>query len=179
MDSWLVFRRNRVILNQWTKRNDRSIKWFSKTSLAWSFPIRQEILDMSQIAMAFHRIGPPPFIQSWLYQYSAEVPSFTRRTALSAMPFISDRWGVEVRWFHDKTFTCFPKFHCPYKQLSVCAAPRILTNFSPSHFSILKNVCCCLVLHLLRIRPTSFALDHSPCARMIWILTKGLILWRC
>ena len=30
MDSWLVFRRNRVILNQWTKRNDCSIKRFSK-----------------------------------------------------------------------------------------------------------------------------------------------------
>ena len=40
MDSWLVFRRNRVILNQWTKRNDRSFKWLPKTSFVWSFPIR-------------------------------------------------------------------------------------------------------------------------------------------
>ena len=30
MDSWLVFRRNRVILNQWTKRNDRSFEWCPK-----------------------------------------------------------------------------------------------------------------------------------------------------
>ena len=27
-------------------------------------------------------------------------------------------------------------------------------------FSTLKNVCCCLVLHLLRIGPASFALDQ-------------------
>ena len=32
------------------------------------------------------------------------------------------------------------------------------------------NVCFCLVLHLLRIGPASFALDHSPCARMLVIL---------
>ena len=30
MDSWLVFRRNTEILNQWTKRHDRSFTWFSK-----------------------------------------------------------------------------------------------------------------------------------------------------
>ena len=36
MDAWLVFRRNRVILNQWTKRNDRFLKWFSKTPFVWT-----------------------------------------------------------------------------------------------------------------------------------------------
>ena len=33
-------------------------------------------------------------------------------------------------------------------------------------------------LHLLTIGSASFALDHSPCARMIWILTTILILLR-
>ena len=69
MDSWLVFRRNRVILNQWTKRNDRSLNWFPKTSLIWGLPIRQEILNVSQIGITFHRICPPIFIQTWLQQY--------------------------------------------------------------------------------------------------------------
>ena len=32
---------------------------------------------------------------------------------------------------------------------------------------------------LLRIDSASFAFDHSPCARMIWILTTFLILLRC
>ena len=69
MDSWLVFRTDSVILNQWTKHNDRSIKWFSKTSFVWSLSIRQEILNVSQIGFTFHRICPPIFIQTWLQQY--------------------------------------------------------------------------------------------------------------
>ena len=66
MDSWLVFRRNRVILNQWTKRNDWSFTRFSKTSFVWSLPIRQEILNVSQISIAFHGLCPPFFIQTYL-----------------------------------------------------------------------------------------------------------------
>ena len=69
MDSWLVFRRDRVILNQWTKRNDRSIKRFSKASFTWSLPIRQEILNVSQIIITLHGICTPFFIQTWLQQY--------------------------------------------------------------------------------------------------------------
>ena len=43
-------------------------------------------------------------------------------------------------------------------------------NVEDINITILKNVRCCLVLHLFRIGPTSFALDHSPCARMIVVL---------
>ena len=75
MDSWLVLRRNRVILNKWTKRNDRSFEWFPKTSLVWSFPIRQEILNVSQIGTAFHQFSSRPDCNN-----TAEVPSFTLRT---------------------------------------------------------------------------------------------------
>ena len=46
-------------------------------------------------------------------------------------------------------------------------------------FPKLKNVCYCLVLHFLKNGPIYFALDHSPCARIIVTLTKGLVLWRC
>ena len=46
-------------------------------------------------------------------------------------------------------------------------------------FPKLKNVCYCLVLHLLRIGLESFAIVHSPCARMIWTSTTCLILRRC
>ena len=68
------------------KRNHGAFTWFSESPFIMSFPIFQEVLDISQKATAFHRIGPPLFIQSWLYQY-CWVPSFTLRTALSAMPF--------------------------------------------------------------------------------------------
>ena len=46
-------------------------------------------------------------------------------------------------------------------------------------FTKWKNVCRCLALHRLKHGPISIALDHSPSARMIVILTKGPILWRC
>ena len=39
---------------------------------------------------------------------SAEVPSFILRTALSAMPFVSDRRSVEVRWFHGRSSQDLP-----------------------------------------------------------------------
>ena len=58
-----------VILNQWTTKNDWSFKWFSKTPFVWSFPIRPEILNVSQIGKPFHRICPPIFIQTWLQQH--------------------------------------------------------------------------------------------------------------
>ena len=70
MDSWLVLRRNWVALNQWTKWNNRSFKWLPKTSLIRCFPIRQEILNVPQVGITFHRICPPIFIQTWLQQYS-------------------------------------------------------------------------------------------------------------
>ena len=41
MDSWLVLRNYRVILNQWTKWNNRSLKWLPKTSFIRRLPIRQ------------------------------------------------------------------------------------------------------------------------------------------
>ena len=70
MDSWLIFRRNRVILNQWTKWNNLSFERFSKASFIGRLPIRQEICDVSQTGVTFHGICPPIFIQTWLQQYS-------------------------------------------------------------------------------------------------------------
>ena len=89
MDSWLVFRRNWVILNQWTKRNDWSIKRFSKTSFVWSLPIRQEVLNVSQIGVAFHGIWKPFFIQTWLQQYCRRTFFHCWRTVIPGMIFTS------------------------------------------------------------------------------------------
>ena len=61
MDSLLILRSYRVMLNQWTKRNCWSFQRFFKTSFVWSLPIRQEILNVSQIGIAFHGICPPFF----------------------------------------------------------------------------------------------------------------------
>ena len=62
MDSWLVLRSSWVTLNQWTKWNNRSLKWLPKTSFTGRLPIRQQVCDVSQMGIAFHRICPPTFI---------------------------------------------------------------------------------------------------------------------
>ena len=61
-----------------------------KTSLNWSFPIRYEILNVSQIGIAFHRICTPISFRLDCNN-TAEVLSFT---ALSAIPCVSDLCGV-------------------------------------------------------------------------------------
>ena len=39
---------------------------------------------------------------------TAEVPSFTLRTALSAIPFVSDLCGVDVQWFQEISSQVLP-----------------------------------------------------------------------
>ena len=34
-------------------------KWFSKTSFTWSFSLRSEVLNVSQVTVMFNGIGPP------------------------------------------------------------------------------------------------------------------------
>ena len=98
MQSRQVFSRNRVIFHHRSKRNHRAF--------VRCFPIRQEILNVSQIGIAFHR---------FCHHYSrpdcnstADVPSFTLRTALSTIPFVSDRCGVDVQWFQDESSHASP-----------------------------------------------------------------------
>ena len=48
------------------KKNDWTTERFSKLPFVRSFPVCQEVLDIAQIALAFHGIWPPLFIQSRL-----------------------------------------------------------------------------------------------------------------
>ena len=85
------------------------LKWFSKSSLVRCSSICQEVLNMSQIAVAFHGIGLPfVFIQARLQQIHRCSFLFFPHTAISAIPFVSDRWRVEVRWIRDKFSQYFP-----------------------------------------------------------------------
>ena len=52
------------------------------------------------------------------------------------------------------------------------------SNVEDINIPHIQECCCCLVLLLLKIRPTSFAFDHSICARMIVSLEKDSLLWR-
>ena len=66
------------------------LKWFSESPFARCFPVCQEVFNIPQMARAFHRISRHCSSNPDCSK-TAEVPSFTRRTALSAMPFVSDR----------------------------------------------------------------------------------------
>ena len=109
MNSWLVFRRDRVILNQWTKRNDWSIEWFSKTPFVWSLPIRQEILNVSQIGFKYHGICPPIFIQTWLQQYCRRTFFHSAYCSLSNPICFRSVWCRRTM-IPGKIFTGFAKF---------------------------------------------------------------------
>ena len=54
-----VLRRNRVILDHCSKRYCWSVKGHPVPPFTRCLPVRQEILNVSQIAAAFHRIRPP------------------------------------------------------------------------------------------------------------------------
>ena len=103
MQSRQVFSSNRVIFYHRSKRNNRALKWYSEQSFVWSLPIRQEILNVSQIGLAFNGIC----ISRPDCNNSANVPSFTLLTALSAIPCVSDLCGTMIP---GKIFTCFAKF---------------------------------------------------------------------
>ena len=109
MDSWLVLRSYRAILNQWTKRNNRSFKWLPKTSFIGRLPIRQEICDVSQTGVTFHRICPTTFIQTWLQQYSRGTFFYSAHCSFSN-PICF--WSVWCRHaiFPGEIFTGFAEF---------------------------------------------------------------------
>ena len=109
MDSWLVLCSKRVILNQWTKWNDWSIKWLPKTSFIWSLPIRQDILNVSQKGITFHRICPPIFIQTWLQQYCRGTFFYSAHCSFSNPICFWSVWCWRTM-IPEKIFTSLAKF---------------------------------------------------------------------
>ena len=81
---------------------------FSDSPFIRCFPIRQEILNISQIARAFHEMSPPLFNQAWLQWYRRRSFFYFAYCSLSNIPFVSDRWRGEVRRFRDKSSQDLP-----------------------------------------------------------------------
>ena len=75
MQSRQVFGRNVVIFDRRSKRNNWAIEWYSEPPFKRCLPIRQEILNVSQIAVALHGVRPLFFIQTWLQQNRMSLPS--------------------------------------------------------------------------------------------------------
>ena len=61
-----LFAENRVILGHYSKRYYWSAQWHSEPPFIWCLPNRREILNVSQMAVAFHRIRPPFVTQTRL-----------------------------------------------------------------------------------------------------------------
>ena len=122
MQSRLVFRRNRVILDHCSEGYYWPVSWYPEPPLIWCLPIRQETLNVSQIAVTFHGIRRPFFVQTWLQQYR-RCPFF--HSALSAIPCASDLCGVDVQWFSriipHKTFQILRNCQCEWLLVSSSA----------------------------------------------------------
>ena len=160
MDSWLVLRRNRVILNQWTKRNDRSFEEFSKTPFEWSLPIRQEILNVSQIGKAFHGICPPFFIQTWLQQYCRRTFFHSAHCSFSNPICFRSVW-CRLTMIPGKIFTSFAKL-----QGIVCVIdfrlPVRLQALLQAPLCFLRSFCFARI----RLDPLGGQVLHHDCISM-------------
>ena len=99
-----VIRRDRAICDHRSRRYHWSVKGHSQPPFIWCLPIRQE-MNVSQIAVTFHGIRPP-FSSKPDRNNTADVPSFTLRTARSVIPFVCDLCGVDP----GEIFTGFAKF---------------------------------------------------------------------
>ena len=73
-------------------------------------PIRQEILDMSQIAVAFRGIRPPLFHPDLIaIAPQMALPWFCALLS-AAIPLVSDLCGVDVQWFQVYSSQAFSNF---------------------------------------------------------------------
>ena len=93
----LVFRGNWDVLTQCYTKYWLSVKLFAIYVLGCCLAIGHFVVRVPQITRAFlqqshHYSGNP------LCTVAIAVPSFTLRTALSATPFVPERWRVMVSW---------------------------------------------------------------------------------
>ena len=96
MQSRKVLRRNMVIFDRCSKRDNWAVKWCSEPPIMWCLPIRQEILNVSQISVTFMESAHHS-LSRLDCNSAADIPSFTLRTALSAIQVVSDLCGIDVQ----------------------------------------------------------------------------------
>ena len=162
MDSWLVFRRDREIVNhQWTKRNDWSIKRFSKTSFTWSLLIKQEILNVSQISIAFHGICPPFFIQTWPQQYRRCTFFHSAHYSFSNPICFQSVWCWRTM-IPGKIFTSLANFQGTVS-VNDFRLPILLQELLQAPFGFLRSFCFARI----RLNPLGGQVLHHDCISML------------
>ena len=85
-----------------TKGMIGTINGFSEPPFVKCFPIRQEILNVSQTGFKFHGICPPFSIQTWLQQYRRGAFFYSEHCSFRN-PLVSDLCGVDVQWFQERS----------------------------------------------------------------------------
>ena len=87
-----------------------------------------------------------------------KVPTFSLRTALSAIPFVSDLFGVDVQWFQERSSQALPNS----KELSV----KMTLGFLSGSKNFCKLLCVSwevFVLHGYALDPLSGQVLHHDC----------------
>ena len=164
---------NRMILNQWTKWNNRSLKWLPKTSFIGRLPLRQ-ICDVSQIGVTFHRICPPTFIQTRLQQYSRGT-SFYSAHSSSSNPMCF--WSVWCRraMIPGKIFTRFAEFQRIVSE-NDSKLPIGIQELLQASLCFLWSFC----FTQIRLDPLSGQVLHHDCISVIVssfeIVTENLVI---
>ena len=105
---------------------------------------------------------PPIFIQTWLQQYGRGAFFFTLRTALSAIPFVSDLCGVNVQWFQERSSQAL----LDSKELSVFLSFGFLSgskNFLQAPLCFLRSICFARIW----LDPLGGQVLHHDCISMI------------
>ena len=106
---------------------------------------------------------------------TAEVPSFTLRTALSAIPFVSDPCGVDVQWLQERSSQALPNS----KELSVYLTFGFLSGskiFCKLLWVSWENFCFARI----RLDPLGGQVLHHDCIPVIVsrfaIVTEDLVI---
>ena len=133
----------------------------SKASFRGRLPIRDEILNVSQIGIAFHGICPPFFIQTWLQQYSRGTFFYSAHCSFSNTISLRSVWCRRsmIPW---KIFTSFSEF-----QGIVCVndfrLPIWLQELLQAPLCFLWSFCFARI----RLDPLSGQVLHHDCISMI------------
>ena len=83
---------NRITWSSNGSPNRFSNRIFTSAKMSWTFSREQQHSTESA-----HHFSSKPECNN-----TTDVPSFILCTALSAIPFVSDRWRVDIQWFHDR-----------------------------------------------------------------------------
>ena len=100
-----------MIFNRCTKRNNRAFEWLSQPPFIRCFHHLPRGLGHFENNNSIPQNQPTIFRPSLMATILQTFLLFILRTALSAILFVSDRWSVDVQWFHDTSSQDLPNYN--------------------------------------------------------------------